>query len=164
MTHICFPQLWDTELSEERGSMNAMSNNQCGLGLNITFFYCNINRELWKWISNRRLLTGSFLDLSNRKTDLVPSLVELQVVNYYILQMSGFFNYNNSSYEKTDEVWNMFNLAGLTEVQNLVDRRLQVNRKKKVKMQRVWIQSKFQKPLLPSLNNPEETTERHPYR
>ncbi|NXW98921.1 METL2 protein, partial [Larus smithsonianus] len=63
-----------------------------------------------------------------------------------------------------DEVWNMFNLAGLTEVQNLVDRRLQVNRKKKVKMQRVWIQSKFQKPLLLSLNNPEETTERHTYR
>ncbi|NXX22938.1 METL2 protein, partial [Podargus strigoides] len=63
-----------------------------------------------------------------------------------------------------DEVWNMFNLAGLTEVQNLVDRRLQVNRKKKVKMQRVWIQSKFQKPLLLSLNNHEETTTRHPYR
>ncbi|XP_017691200.1 PREDICTED: methyltransferase-like protein 8 isoform X3 [Lepidothrix coronata] len=62
-----------------------------------------------------------------------------------------------------DEVWNMFNLAGLTEVQNLVDRRLQVNRKKKVKMQRVWIQSKFQKPLL-SLHNPEETTKRHPYK
>ncbi|NXI97668.1 METL2 protein, partial [Psophia crepitans] len=61
------------------------------------------------------------------------------------------------------EVWNMFNLAGLTEVQNLVDRRLQVNRKKKVKMQRVWIQSKFQKPLLLSLNIPEETTKRHPY-
>ncbi|NXK13609.1 METL2 protein, partial [Herpetotheres cachinnans] len=63
-----------------------------------------------------------------------------------------------------DEVWNMFNLAGLTEVQNLVDRRLQVNRKKKVKMQRVWIQSKFQKPLLLSLNNPEETAQRHLYR
>ncbi|NWX65062.1 METL2 protein, partial [Promerops cafer] len=60
-----------------------------------------------------------------------------------------------------DEVWNMFNLAGLTEIQNLVDRRLQVNRKKKVKMQRVWIQSKFQKPLL-SLHNPGETTKRHP--
>ncbi|NWI41783.1 METL2 protein, partial [Picathartes gymnocephalus] len=60
-----------------------------------------------------------------------------------------------------DEIWNMFNVAGLTEVQNLVDRRLQVNRKKKVKMQRVWIQSKFQKPLL-SLHNPEETTKRHP--
>ncbi|NWY51890.1 METL2 protein, partial [Chionis minor] len=63
-----------------------------------------------------------------------------------------------------DEVWNMFNLAGLTEVQNLVDRRLQVNRKKKVKMQRVWIQSKFQKPLLLSLNNPEETTKGQPCR
>ncbi|KAM9380795.1 tRNA N(3)-cytidine methyltransferase METTL8, mitochondrial [Phaethornis superciliosus] len=61
-----------------------------------------------------------------------------------------------------DEVWNMFNLAGLTEVQNLVDRRLQVNRKKKVKMQRVWIQSKFQKPLLLPLNNTEEATKRHP--
>ncbi|NXE77158.1 METL2 protein, partial [Cochlearius cochlearius] len=57
-----------------------------------------------------------------------------------------------------DEIRNTFNLAGLTEVQNLVDRRLQVNRKKKVKMHRVWIQSKFQKPLLLSLNNPEETT------
>lgn len=56
----------------------------------------------------------------------------------------------------------MFNLAGLTEVQNLVDRRLQVNRKKKVKMQRVWIQSKFQKPLLLSPNNPAETVKRHP--
>ncbi|NXA16969.1 METL2 protein, partial [Ibidorhyncha struthersii] len=63
-----------------------------------------------------------------------------------------------------DEVWNMFNLAGLTEVQNLVDRRLQVNRKKKVKMHRVWIQSKFQKPLLLSLKKPEETTKRHPSR
>ncbi|XP_025900788.1 methyltransferase-like protein 8 isoform X3 [Nothoprocta perdicaria] len=64
---------------------------------------------------------------------------------------------------KKDEVWSMFSLAGLTEVQNLVDRRLQVNRKKKVKMQRVWIQSKFQKPLLLPLNNPEETTKKDPY-
>lgn len=62
-----------------------------------------------------------------------------------------------------EEVQNMFTLAGLTEIQNLVDRRLQVNRKKKVKMQRVWVQGKFQKPLLLSLNNPEETTKRHPY-
>ncbi|XP_061464496.1 tRNA N(3)-methylcytidine methyltransferase METTL8, mitochondrial isoform X3 [Rhineura floridana] len=46
-----------------------------------------------------------------------------------------------------DEIQNIFSSAGVTEVQNLLDRRLQVNRKKKVKMHRVWIQSKFQKQL-----------------
>lgn len=102
----------------------------------------------------------SFPDLSNHKTELLLSLV----VNYYVLQMSFFLlNCNNSLYEKTDEIWNMFNLAGLTEVQNLVDRRLQVNRKKKVKMQRVWVQSKFQKPLLLSVNNSEEAMKKYPY-
>ncbi|XP_062056354.1 tRNA N(3)-methylcytidine methyltransferase METTL8, mitochondrial [Lepus europaeus] len=46
------------------------------------------------------------------------------------------------------EVHSMFYKAGLDEKQNLVDRRLQVNRKKQVKMHRVWVQGKFQKPLL----------------
>lgn len=45
------------------------------------------------------------------------------------------------------EVHSMFYKAGLDEKQNLVDRRLQVNRKKQVKMHRVWVQGKFQKPL-----------------
>ncbi|XP_048201212.1 mRNA N(3)-methylcytidine methyltransferase METTL8 [Perognathus longimembris pacificus] len=45
------------------------------------------------------------------------------------------------------EVHHMFHKAGLDEKQNLVDRRLQVNRKKQVKMHRVWVQGKFQKPL-----------------
>nr|XP_028605753.1 methyltransferase-like protein 8 isoform X6 [Podarcis muralis] len=44
-----------------------------------------------------------------------------------------------------DEIHSIFSSAGLTEVQNLLDRRLQVNRKKKVKIHRVWIQGKFQK-------------------
>ncbi|XP_058156638.1 tRNA N(3)-cytidine methyltransferase METTL8, mitochondrial isoform X2 [Dasypus novemcinctus] len=45
------------------------------------------------------------------------------------------------------EIHDMFCKAGLDEKQNLVDRRLQVNRKKQVKMHRVWVQGKFQKPL-----------------
>lgn len=45
------------------------------------------------------------------------------------------------------EIHRMFCKAGLHEKQNLVDHRLQVNRKKQVVMHRVWVQGKFQKPL-----------------
>ncbi|XP_055456294.1 tRNA N(3)-methylcytidine methyltransferase METTL8, mitochondrial isoform X1 [Psammomys obesus] len=45
------------------------------------------------------------------------------------------------------EIHHLFHEAGLHEKQNLVDHRLQVNRKKQVKIHRVWVQGKFQKPL-----------------
>ncbi|XP_063500794.1 tRNA N(3)-methylcytidine methyltransferase METTL8, mitochondrial isoform X6 [Symphalangus syndactylus] len=51
------------------------------------------------------------------------------------------------------ELHSMFCKASLDEKQNLVDRRLQVNRKKQVKMHRVWIQGKFQKPLHQTQNS-----------
>lgn len=47
----------------------------------------------------------------------------------------------------TDEVSTLFEVAGLRQEQNVIDRRLQVNRGKMLKMYRVWIQTKFRKPL-----------------
>lgn len=51
-------------------------------------------------------------------------------------------------FSKPEELDTLFTTAGLEKVQNLADRRLQVNRGKQLTMYRVWIQCKYRKPLL----------------
>jgi len=50
----------------------------------------------------------------------------------------------------SDEAEAMFLRNGFTKKELLVDKRLQVNRGKQIKMFRVWVQGKFLKPTLES--------------
>lgn len=75
------------------------------------------------------------------------SVIPFNVPCYWLPSHSFICHTFDCHFCPTGEVHNMFCKAGLDEKQNLVDRRLQVNRKKQVKMHRVWVQGKFQKPL-----------------
>lgn len=47
----------------------------------------------------------------------------------------------------SEELQKLFESSGFIQEANLIDRRLQVNRGKMLKMYRVWVQAKYRKPL-----------------
>lgn len=48
-----------------------------------------------------------------------------------------------SSFLNSDELDQLFQRNGLEKEQNLIDRRLQVNRSRQLKMYRIWLQCKY---------------------
>ncbi|KAA0184561.1 Methyltransferase protein 2 [Fasciolopsis buskii] len=60
------------------------------------------------------------------------------------LKPGGLFLFRDYGRE---ELRQLFSSCGLEEVENILDRRLIVNRKKELKMYRVWIQCKYKKPI-----------------
>lgn len=73
--------------------------------------------------------------------EMVPEFTFLLKVSYQLRsvykRLLDFF---------ADEIKHMCEEAGFVEKENRADRRLQVNRGRLLKMYRVWIQAKYEKP------------------
>lgn len=65
--------------------------------------------------------------------------------NQLVISLHYFLIFN--CFHFLEELKDLFEQSGFVQELNLVDRRLQVNRGKQLKMYRVWIQTKFQKPV-----------------
>eukprot|EP00916_Digyalum_oweni_P021170 GHVL01035195.1.p2 GENE.GHVL01035195.1~~GHVL01035195.1.p2 ORF type:complete len:134 (-),score=5.29 GHVL01035195.1:1824-2225(-) len=90
------------------------------------------------------------VQLGSSLTVLPCRIISMKASTSYIYSSfvsQSIFKFIMRSVAVSEEFRSMFQKAGLEEVQNLIDRRLQVNRGRQLKMYRVWLQCKYRKPL-----------------